>query len=114
MDGDKLERLAGELFAGRNSQNEVALDALAEHVAPSNLSTDELDLLLSKLEARGCEVVVGVQPKLVEELKLVMPAVKRFMVREKRKPTVAEVAAEADCEPLVVWRALRYGQVIGR
>jgi hypothetical protein len=114
MNGDKLERLADELFAGRNSQDEVALDALAEHVAPWNLSTDELDLLLTKLEAKGCEVVVGDQPKLVEELKLVMPAVKRFMQRENRKPTVSELAAEAECEPLVVWRALRYGQVIGR
>lgn len=103
-----------ELLAFRGERPSLDLDDFAEVVAPHGLSTAQLDELLTAVEEAGCVVVMGEQPRLKEELVVVLAAVRSFTTDHKRRPTIRELAATTKLAETIIWRALRYGRVLGR
>jgi hypothetical protein len=86
-----LERLLRESA----SSGRLSLDAVGEAVGALAVSTDEIDALLVALEAEGREVVAP-EGKAELHLKRVVLAARSLKTRLARRPTLAEVAAEAE------------------
>lgn len=110
---DKAECVR-EVLAFRGERPSVDLDDFGELVAARGLSTDQLDELLTAVEEAGCPVVMGAAPRLREELVAVLSAARAFLKSKGRRPTIAELVSVTELPDAVVWRALRYGQVLSR
>ncbi len=114
---NKAECLRELLTFPHNQKGErtsLDLDEFAEIVAPHGLSTEQLDELLTAVEEAGCAIVMSEQPRLKEELAQVLAAVRRFTHDHQRRPTIGELAGATQLAEPIVWRALRYGRVLGR
>jgi hypothetical protein len=90
------------------------LDRFGALVAPHGLSTTELDEWVTRLEEHGVSVEATESPALSRELAVVLPAARRLQTATGKRPTVDAIAREAHVSPEVVWRALRWGRVLGR
>lgn len=90
------------------------LDRFGALVAPYDLSTAELDEWVTLLEQRGVSVEAKESPDLSRELAAVLPVARRLQTQTGKRPSVDDIAREARVPPEVVWRALRYGRVLGR
>jgi hypothetical protein len=90
------------------------LDRFGALVAPHGLSTAELDEWVTLLEKRGIDVEPTESPALSRELALVLPTVRRLQRETGKRPDIDAIAHEAKLPPEVVWRALRWGRILGR
>lgn len=93
----------------------LSLDRVAEVIGTMAVSADEIELLVSALEAEGRTVVDAHDvrsPK--DDLKLVLPAARALAVELGRKPTLAELAVRSGLSEDAVRAALRFAEVMGR
>jgi hypothetical protein len=86
-----LERLLDDSKEG----GEVALDAVGDAIGAMFVTTDEIDLLLSGLEARGRTVSAPVDAGAESHLRAVVAAARALKSRERVRPTLLAVAEQA-------------------
>ncbi len=92
----------------------ISLDVFAALQAPYGLSPEEVDALITAVEATGRRIEADDSIRLQEELALVLPRARAFVVAHGRRPTVDELAAEAGVSTAIVRRALSFGRLIAR
>ncbi|MFO0644381.1 MAG: sigma-70 domain-containing protein [Polyangiaceae bacterium] len=93
----------------------LSLDRVAEAIGTVAVSADEVEVLVSALEAEGRTVVDADDvrsPK--DDLALVLPAARALSKELGRKPTVAELAERTGISAEAVGRALRFAEVMAR
>jgi len=73
----------------------VALDAVGRALGALSVSTDEIDALLSALEAHGRTVESPAGGASEQHLRRVVIAARELKQKSARRPTVAEVGAHA-------------------
>jgi hypothetical protein len=113
-DHDRTELLVALLAEVDGGSRTLDLDRFGALVAPYDLSTAELDEWVTLLEQRGVSVEAKESPDLSRELAAVLPVARRLQTQTGKRPGVDAIAREARVPPEVVWRALRYGRVLGR
>ena len=91
----ELSLVLDRLLADSASSRRLSLDAVGEALGTLAVSTDEIDALLVALEAAGREVVAP-EGKAELHLKRVVLAARSLKTRLARRPTLAEVAEEAE------------------
>jgi hypothetical protein len=106
--------LLDTLLAEVDTNGRLDLDRFATLVAPHDLSVEELDACVTMLEGRGVTVEAASSPDLRRELAAVLPVARRLQAESGVRPTIEAIAREAGLSREVVWRALRYGRVLGR
>ncbi len=92
----------------------VSLDAMGEAIGLVPVSTDDVDTLMTALEKAGRRVVGPEGARGVGNLRRVIPAARTLAATLGRKPTLAEIAAEAGIGEDDVRHALALGRVMGR
>jgi hypothetical protein len=106
--------LLDEIVAMSEPGSVISLDVFAALQAPYGLSPEEVDALITAVEATGRRIEADDSIHLQEELALVLPRARAFVVAHGRRPTVDELAAEAGVSAAVVRRALSFGRLIAR
>ncbi len=106
--------LLDEIVAMSEPGSVISLDVFAALQAPYGLSPEEVDALITAVEATGRRIEADDSIRLQEELALVLPRARAFVVAHGRRPTVDELAAEAGVSTAIVRRALSFGRLIAR
>jgi len=107
-----LDSVVRELIA--RSAREVTLDEIGEALGALAASTDEIDAILSALEAAGRAIVGPEGGRGAETLRAVLPAARALAASFGRKPTIDEIAAHIGLPAERVRHALALGRVMGR
>ena len=92
----------------------VDLNDIAEVIGGRAVSYDEVDLIITTLQQRGCQV--GGEPSVREMALLgeVLQAARRLREQLERQPSVDEIAAAIEQPTFVVRRAVESGGALGR
>ncbi len=106
--------LLDEIVAMSEPGSVISLDVFAALQAPYGLSPEEVDALITAVEATGRRIEADDTIHLQEELALVLPRARAFVAAHGRRPTVDELAAEAGVSTAIVRRALSFGRLIAR
>ncbi len=107
-----LERLVNRLLAG--STTEISLDALGAAVGDVAVSTDELDAMISALEAKGRTVGTHSGKSGVAMLHSVLEAAREISEERGKKPTQTEIAERSGLTLDEVRQALALARVMQR
>jgi hypothetical protein len=110
----KLVAIAEKLLADSAASNTVTLDAMGDAIGLVPVSTEDVDALMTALEAAGRRVVGPEGARGVGNLQRVIPAARALTAALGRAPTVAELAAETGIGSDDVRHALALGRVMGR
>lgn len=94
-----------------SERGSITLEFLAEHGA--DLSYEEIDYVVGRLEAMGLEVAVDASSPL-ENLRVTLPAIRGFVARTGRKPTVVELSTETGLGEDAVRSALFFSRILSR
>lgn len=109
-----IAQVIEELVDRHGTTTRVDLNDVAEAIGRRAVSYDEVELIISELEARGC--AVGGQPT-VREMGLlhdVLRAARALHAELGRRPRVEEIAAAIDQPTFVVRRAVENGGSLSR
>jgi hypothetical protein len=93
---------------------EVTLDQIGEALGTLAVTTDEIDAILSALEAAGRSIVGPEGGRGAETLRVVLPAARALAATLGRRPTIDEIAAHVGVPAERVRHAIALGQVMGR
>jgi len=109
----EIQIVLDDLLRGSETSTEVSLDQIGEALGTMNVSFDEIEAIVSALEAAGRAVVgdVGADPK--ADLRIVIEASHTLRARGET-PTVPTLAQNTGLSEQRVRTALRLGQIIGR
>lgn len=110
----ELERVKQTLLRASAASGTIALDALGEALGSMAVSTDEIDALLQALEAAGRTISTPEGAGAEQNLKRVVSAARTLKTKLTRRPTLAEVAAEASLTADQVLVALALLRVMQR
>ncbi len=112
----KLEVVARRLLAAaeRSGSNEISLDAIGDAIGVIPVSTEDVDALMTLLEAAGARVTGPEGQRGVANLQRVIPAARALATRLGRAATLAELASETGLGEDDVRHALALGRVMGR
>jgi hypothetical protein len=110
----ELHQVLVRLLATSAESGKVHLDAVGEALGSMAVSTDEIDALLQALEAQGREVTAPSGAGAERFLRQVVAAARALKARLPHRPTLAEVAAEAELTPDQVLMALALLRVMQR
>jgi hypothetical protein len=109
-----LAPVLARLLADSERTGRLTLDELGDAIGVIAVSIDDVDALLSALEAEGRTVVGPEGARGVGSLLKVLPAVRALAARLGRRPTLAELIAETGLSEADVRHALALGRVMGR
>jgi hypothetical protein len=91
----ELEKVLAELLAASEASRAIALDALGDAIGVLPVSTDEIDALMTALEAQGREILGPTGEGAEARLKRVVSAARDLKQTLPRRPTLSEVALHA-------------------
>ncbi len=106
----ELAAIVGRLAAS----GEVTLDALGEAIGAMLISSEEIDLMISTLEARGVRVVGPEGGGGEAHLRVVVTTARALVAELGRRPTSAEIAARSGLALDDVRHALALARVMQR
>jgi hypothetical protein len=110
----QLIEVLSALLAASEATGRVELDAIGAALGATSVSTDDIDALLSELEAHGREIAAPSGGGAERHLGSVVAAARTLKVTLVRKPTLAEVAAQAELSVEQVLLALSLLRVMQR
>jgi hypothetical protein len=110
----KLVAVAEKLLADSAASKTVSLDAMGEAIGLVPVSSEDVDALMTALEAAGRQVVGPEGARGVANLQRVIPAARALSATLGRAPTVDELASETGIAVDDVRHALALGRVMGR
>ena len=110
----ELREIARALLAASEDSRTVALDDVGSAIGDLAVTHDEIDALISELEAQG-RTVSGPRPgAAAEHLRRVLPAARALTLRTGKKPSPEALARETGLTVDEVRGALALGRVLGR
>jgi hypothetical protein len=109
-----LEAVVKRLLASSEDGRAVTLDAIGEALGTEPVSGEEVDAMMSALEASGRAIRGPEGARGAEALRVILPAAKALAARLGRRPTLEEIAAETSLGVDDVRHALALGSVMGR
>jgi hypothetical protein len=110
----ELLRVKELLLRSSTAGGAIELDAVGEALGTMAVSTDEIDALLHALEAAGRTIAAPTGPGAEQNLKRVVGAARTLKTKLARRPTLAEVASEAELTAEQVLVALALVRVMQR
>lgn len=110
----ELMEVLNVLLAASDATRRVELDAIGAALGSTSVSTDDIDALMRELEAHGREIAAPSGGGAERNLGGVVAAVRALKVTLARKPTLAEVAAQAELSVEQVLLALALLRVMQR
>jgi hypothetical protein len=110
----KLVAVAEKLLASSAESKTISLDAMGGAIDLVPVSTEDVDALMSALEAAGRRIVGPEGARGAGNLRRVLPAARALTAKLGRSPTLAEIAAETGIGADDVRHALALGRVMGR
>jgi hypothetical protein len=105
---DVLERVLDDLLARYREAGHVHLDDLAAAIGVNAVSQDEVDELVSRLEAEGLRVGEDLDERDMPWISDVLASARRLAAALGRRPTVDEIAADCGKPARAVRRALEH------
>ena len=109
-----LQHILDALLARPHAARHVHLNDLAEVIGDEAVTSDEVDELITHLEAAGLRVGEALDERDVGVMREVIAGGRRLAERLGRRPTVEEIAADTRHEPHVVRRALEHAAAAAR
>ncbi len=102
-----------QLVVRHGTTTRVDLNDIAETIGDRAVSYDEVDAIITELEARGC--AVGGPPTVREMtlLREVLTAARALSDKLGRRPRIEEIATAMGQQPFVVRRAMENGGTFG-
>lgn len=110
----ELKPVLTALLAASEVSARVELDAIGAALGALSVSTDDIDLLLRELEARGRQIVAPAGGGVERHLGSVVAAARKLKAAGTHKPSLSEVAREAGLEVDQVLLALALLRVMQR
>ena len=107
-----LEEVVRSLLA--RAPHEVTLDEIGDALGTLAVTTDEIDAVLSALEAAGRAIAGPEGGRGAETLRAVLPAARALAASLGRRPTIDEIAASVGLPAERVRHAIALGRVMGR
>jgi hypothetical protein len=99
-----------ELLTRHRSSGRVHLNDIAEVIDARPVTYDEVEQLITRLEAEGLEVGEPLNNHDIGVLRHVLTCARRLRSELRRKPTVNEVARDSGYPAHAVRRALEHGK----
>jgi hypothetical protein len=103
-----VERILEELLARHRDTGHVHLNDLAEVIGTQAITSEEVDDLISRLEAAGLRVGEALDGRDIQVMNEVLGGARRLAASLGRRPTVDEIAAGTGHPAHVVRRALEH------
>jgi hypothetical protein len=91
----ELASVLRSLLAASEATRRVELDAIGAALGSRAVSTDDIDALMRELEAHGREIVAPTGGGAEQHLVRVVAAARKLKSTRARRPTLSEVAEEA-------------------
>lgn len=110
----ELQAIVDALLEASTDAREVTLDAMGEAIGARAITSEEIDAMISALEAAGRKVVAPAGGTGEARLKEVVAAARALGPELGRKPTVAEIAARSGLSAADVHHALALLKVMQR
>lgn len=110
----ELEKVLNELLNASRTTNVVTLDAVGDAIGARAISTDEIELLISRLEDAGRSVLAPQGGDGESWLHKVVDAARALTEELGRKPTANEVAQRAKLTTAQVRQALQLLTIMQR
>jgi hypothetical protein len=110
----ELQAIVDALLAESASSGEVPLDAVGEAIGARAVSAPEIEAIIDALDAAGRKLVGPEGGTREDRLKAVVTAARTLAPTLGRKPTVAEIAAEAGLTEAEVRHALTLLKIMQR
>jgi hypothetical protein len=110
----ELQAIVDALLAASTDARVVTLDALGEAIGARAITSEEIDAMLSALEAAGRKVIGPEGGAGEARLKEVVAAARALGPELGRKPTVGEIAARSGLSASEVHHALALLKVMQR
>jgi hypothetical protein len=107
----ELAALCAALLA--REEDRLTLDMIAETLGAAQVSTDDIDRLLTLLEEHG-RLADEPQHSASAELGVTLASARRLRLALKRAPTPEEIAGEANISVSAVRRALLFARMLQR
>jgi 2-hydroxychromene-2-carboxylate isomerase len=111
---NELSAIVDKLATANQATGKVTLDALGDAIGVLAVSVPEIDDVITRLEARGIDVVAPQNERGEEHLRKVLTALRALTPQLGRKPTTGEIAAHAGLSAEQVRYALLLSQVMQR
>lgn len=105
-----LAALLAEIPAG----GAIDLDSLAARIEPLELDYEATGELIDALERAGRSVGSQEPVRARDDLAIVLAAARALRAERGRAPGASELAQRTGLSTLAVWRALRFGRIVGR
>jgi len=102
------------LLQASEDGGEITLDAIGDAIGVRAITPEEIDALMTALEAKGRRIAGPEGGGGEERLRAVVTAARALGPELGRKPTLAEIAARSGLSPLEVRHALALLQVMQR
>ncbi len=110
----ELSAIVDALLAASEGAREVSLDAIGEAIGARAITSEEIDAMISALEAAGRKVVGPEGGAGEARLKEVVSAARALGPELGRKPTVSEIATRSGLSVAEVHHALALLKVMQR
>jgi hypothetical protein len=104
-----VEGIYQDLLSRHTEAGHVHLNDLAEVIGPRAVTPDEVEELVTRLEAAGLRVGEELDAADVRVMREVLTGARRLRARLGRRPTVDEIAADTGHPGHAVRRALEHG-----
>ncbi|UQA63424.1 sigma-70 domain-containing protein [Polyangium aurulentum] len=105
-----IKSIVEELIDRHASAGRVDLNDIAEAIDARAVSYDEVEYIVTRLEAEGLEVGEPIDAAEVRVMRTVIGAARNLRSSLKRSPTIAEIAAVSGHTQQAVRRALERGR----
>jgi hypothetical protein len=109
-----LEVVVATLLARSEDGRTVTLDEVGDALGTEVATADDVDAILTRLEAAGRTIAPLPTGDPKERLRVVIAAARLIEARTGRKPTPAGIAQETGLDVGAVRAALMLGRVMGR
>ena len=109
-----LDAVVKRLLASSEDGRAATLDAIGEALGTEPVTSEEVDAIMTTLEAGGRAIQGPEGARGAAALRLVLPAVRGLAARLGRRPTLEEIATETSLTVDDVRHALALGSVMGR
>ena len=104
----KIEGIVRELLARHPSAGRVDLNDIAEVIGARAVTYEEVDGIITRLEAEGLSVGDSLTEAEVAVMHRVVAAARRLREQLHRRPTIEEIAADSEQPAHAVRRALEH------
>lgn len=102
------------LLAASEATHEIALDAIGDAIGVRAITPEEIDAIMTSLEAEGRRIVGPTGGEGEAHLRAVVAAARALTPELGRRPTVGEIAERSGLAPLEVRHALALVRVMQR